>query len=150
MTLVSIFWFKRRRLKNPITLCAISYFCPHVSNIWQARARSMLLTSLGERNFNDWKQLFYCMTKKITRTFLRNKSVFAFRSHFLLKLLQRARANIHCTSLSEARLQAVPPFWQSPLRELQKKMWKKIDDQTRVMVFAEKEVLLVMWRVAVT
>ena len=44
-----------------------------------------------------------------------------------------------------------------------KKMWQKIDvkweldesmlkidDQTRVMVFAEKEVLLVMWRVAVT
>ena len=44
-----------------------------------------------------------------------------------------------------------------------KKMWQKIDvrweldesmlkidDQTRVVVFAEKEVLLVMWRVAVT
>ena len=123
----------------------------------------MLLTSLGERNFNNWKQFFLLHDEEITRTFLRNKSVPAFRSHFLLKLLQRARANIHYTSLSEARLQAVPSFWQSPSRELLKKMWQKIDvrweldesmlkidDQTRVMVFAEKEVLLVMWRVAVT
>lgn len=86
----------------------------------------MLLTSLGERNFNNWKQFFLLHDEEITRTFLRNKSVPAFRSHFLLKLLQRARANIHYTSLSEARLQAVPPFWQTCRTSLEKLVKKRL------------------------